>query len=68
MALGPICGLLVPFALWAIIITLALTAILCFVIGPRMYSGPEDEELWNVEDHFTMKSDDPGASDFEEDI
>ena len=63
--MGPQVILLLPFVIYAVIVTFALWAIINFVIAPHMYTGPEDEESWNPEDHFIVKSDDPNARDYE---
>jgi hypothetical protein len=55
--LGPLIDLFWPFFLVALGVTFIVWAILNFVVGKFTYSGPEDDEEWDEDNHFTVKSD-----------
>jgi hypothetical protein len=58
MGIGPQINLFLPFVIYSVIVTFVVWAFLNFVIGKYvMYSGPEDEEPWDEDNHFTVKSD-----------
>jgi len=60
MGVGPQIPLIWPFAIYVVIVTFGLWAILNFIVGKYLiYSGPEDDEEWDEANHFTVKSDDP---------